>query len=99
MADNNVSLPKNTAVATKMLENQHQQRLKEFGAMGWLFGGGSEKQGNIAAFILICCFIGLVALGVMNQELVRGRASEIAGGIVGVITLTIGYIFGRKSSE
>ncbi|WP_457814156.1 hypothetical protein U8C43_23875 [Sinorhizobium meliloti] len=96
---NEVGLPKNSALASKVIEAQHTTRKMELGLMGKLFGGGSEKNGNIAATVLLASFVAIMTLLVLSAVYPTASLSQPIAGFFGIITTTVGYIFGRKTSE
>lgn len=94
-----LGLPKNAEIASKVIDAQHTTRKMEMGLLGKLFGGGSEKNGNIAGFVLIISFGALGLIAYLVPSLVEQYAREIVTAIFSLITLTVGYIFGQKSSS
>ena len=67
----------------------------EMGLIGKIFGGGSEKTGNIAAACLILCFILLVLVLWTLPDTTSAPKYEIVTALIGIITLTLGYLFGK----
>ncbi len=96
---NEISLPKNAAIATKVIEAQHTTRKMELGLVGKLFGGGLEKSGNIAGIILLCSFLAVMTLLVLSAIYPEAKFSEATAGFFGIITTTVGYMFGKNSKE
>lgn len=96
---NEISLPKNAAVATKVIEAQHTTRKMELGWIGKIFGGGVEKNGNIAGIVLLLSFLAVMTLLVFSALYPEAKLSEAVGAFFGIITTTVGYIFGKNSKE
>jgi hypothetical protein len=92
---NKFELPKNTQLAGKMLDEQRKER----GAMGWLWGTKEHAPLNIAGFMLISCVLALVVVAFIVPDLVRSHSQLIVSSIFSLITLIVGYIFGRKTSD
>lgn len=65
--------------------------------MGMLFGGATEKPGNIAGFAILISFIGIMALLIAPESasFPKREALTLFGGI---ITGALGYLFGRATS-
>ena len=69
------------------------------GIIGLLLGGANEKPGNIAGFVIVVsiCAIFVVLLWFPdNASLSKKDAVTFFGGI---ITLALGYVFGRGSAS
>lgn len=92
---NKLELPKNVTLAGKMLDEQRKER----GAMGWLWGTKEHAPLNIAGFMLISCVLALIAVAFIVPDLVRTHSQLIVSSIFSLITLIVGFIFGRKSSD
>lgn len=94
MADR-VQLPKDPDLAGKIIAAQTQER----GMLGHFFGTKEHAPTNIAGFLLIACVLGLGAVALIAPEQVRENARDIVTGILSLITLIVGFIFGRKTSD
>jgi glycerol uptake facilitator-like aquaporin len=74
------------------------EKKMEGGYMGKIFGFSTEKPGNIAAFVLIVAFLLLACIllfGTDTQSISKKDEFTI---VVGVITLALGFVFGRTTS-
>jgi hypothetical protein len=73
----------------------------EKGWIGHVFGARSEKSGNVAG-ILVLVGLGIIAFAYFAQK-PPGQvapafpAKDFVGAIVSLITLALGYLFGRNS--
>lgn len=81
-------------------ENEHSRETEKIklGKIGQLFGSGDNASKNITATICILLIIGsaavsLYAYAVKNDKELVG---EIWGTIAPIITLSLGYLFGKK---
>jgi len=88
---NQVSLPKNQVLATKVLEGQERGRL------GNIFGTKDHAPTNIGAVALICLIL-LLALVLFAQVADGVDRNSIITALMSAITFTLGLIFGRGSS-
>lgn len=93
-------LPESHELQGKLIEGQlvNEQKREERGVMGRFWGGGSEKPGNIAGFVIIVfaiMFACVLLWGTDTASLSRKDSLVIIGGF---ITLALGFIFGRSSS-
>jgi hypothetical protein len=97
----NLQLPKDKDLAVHVLNGaqaKEQMNLK-MGWMGRVFGSGDEKVGNIAGAVLIVSIAAVLLLLWLSAVYPDAKLSEAIAGFFTVITTTVGYIFGRKSSE
>jgi hypothetical protein len=80
-------------------ENSKKQELPiehkrlEAGFFGKLFGTGTNASNNIAGIILIGLLIAMVAAWFIDPE----KASKFIGVVAPIMTLTLGYLFGKQS--
>ena len=98
----NLNLPKDKDLAIHVISGaQAKEQLgMKMGWLGRIFGGGDEKSGNIAGFVLVFSFIAVVFLLWMSAAYPQARGiTEAIAGFFTIITTTVGYIFGKKSSE
>lgn len=93
--NNTVGLPSSPAIAKKVLDERHKER----GFLGKFFGGREHAPTNIAGFVLICSLLAVVLLLWLSAAYPNARLTEAIAGFFGVITTTIGFIFGRTTSE
>lgn len=86
----------------KMQESQHSHELslknKELGWIGKLFGSSDNSSKNIAAIIcLILLFaVILMSCGIYCLERDKDFVSTLWQMVMPVITLSLGYIFGKR---
>lgn len=96
-----IQLPKDKELAVHMINGEQAQ--KQLGMkMGWVgkvFGGGEEKAGNIAGVVLIASLVAVLFLLFLWALYPDARLSEAITSFFGVITTTVGYIFGRNSKN
>jgi uncharacterized membrane protein YwzB len=96
-----INLPKNVDLAKHVVSTEqayNELKIKR-GVIGWFFGTGEEKSGNIAGFLLFLCVAGLALIGLALPELIKDNARDVVTAIFSLITLILGYIFGKKTSE
>lgn len=86
----------------KMQKSQHDHEISmrnmDLGKVGWLFGASDNSSKNIAAVI---CFILLLAVIVMSclvywADKDKSFIANLWQLVLPVITLSLGYIFGKK---
>ncbi len=92
--------PTDPVLAHKVIETdaRRDERKQEGGAMGRLFGFSVEKPGNIAAFVLIVSFIILACIFVWGTDTTTMSKKDELTMVVGIITLALGFVFGRTTS-
>lgn len=82
------------------LDNEHAEKElnKELGLVGQLFGGEKNSSKNITAVINIFLILGatIVSLVVYFCEKDKAFVSSIWTGVLPIITLSLGYLFGKK---
>lgn len=98
---NNINLPRDKDLAAHVIngEQAKQQLGMKMGWIGRIFGGGDEKSGNIAGFVLVASLIAVIFLLWLSVKYPQAQLSQAITGFFTVITTTVGYIFGRQSSE
>ncbi|UXS09215.1 hypothetical protein [Agrobacterium tumefaciens] len=97
----NLNLPKDKDLAVHMINGAQakEQLVMKMGWVGRVFGSGDEKAGNIAGIVLVVCIAAVLFLLSLAAVYPEAKLSEAIAGFFTVITTTVGYIFGRKSSE
>ncbi|MBX4901646.1 hypothetical protein HJA83_09895 [Rhizobium bangladeshense] len=97
----NLNLPKDKDLAVHVINGAQakEQLVMKMGWIGRVFGSGDEKAGNIAAIILVSSLIAVLFLLYLSAQYPEAKLSEAIAGFFTIITTTVGYIFGRKTSE
>lgn len=89
----------------KKQEQDHQIQLIKLsqGCVGWIFGGGKEKAGNVAALVVL---ISLVFVGFTFYKFSSTESEKVLDSyfkamsvIVSLLTLALGYLFGRRGDS
>lgn len=82
----------------KTLENNQEIKLtnKRIGWIGIVFGDESHASRNITASICICLIIFCIVVYVWGDE---GKTELIKEVIIPIITLSLGYLFGKSSNN
>ncbi|MDM8346259.1 hypothetical protein KHQ08_07045 [Pseudochrobactrum algeriensis] len=88
-------IPKNAAAAKAHYEDKHKER----GMLGKFFGGKEHAPTNIAGFLLLLSIVAVIFLLWLSAAYPNARLSEAIVSFFTVITTTIGFIFGRQTSE
>jgi hypothetical protein len=77
--------------------HEHNMRKLELGYVGLIFGGGSEKSGNIALITIIIVFLLLLFIFYRIGVAANGDLLiKIASPLLSIITLALGYLFGSS---
>jgi len=63
------------------------------GVLGKLFGCGENISKNVGAFIAIILTLAIISMFIWGDEMVRDCAKIL----ISVLTLIIGYLFGKSS--
>jgi hypothetical protein len=84
---------------TAYYDHRETTQKTERGVMGWVFGMGSEKPGNVAGFAIAASLI-LTALLIYlppdNPDLDEDKLVTV---LIGIATLALGYLFGRGHKD
>lgn len=101
MSDNTIKLPEDKDLAAAVIDGQNTSRQMQMkiGKIGSFVGSGDEKPGNIAFVVLAACFVAILFLLWLHAAYPEARLTEAIASFFTVITTTLGYIYGRKSSE
>lgn len=94
-------LPTDSTVAVKVIEAQaaSDKAKTDRGLIGSVFGSRENVPNNVAAIIAVAATIalfGVFAFGEDNEKLPR---EKIVSTLVSIITLVLGFLFGRSSKE
>ncbi|WP_445454235.1 hypothetical protein [Flavobacterium sp. 25HG05S-40] len=96
-------LPENPETSHKIIDNTFEESKmnRELGRLGYFFGSGNSVKMNIAGlFIFILLMTGITYTGcILFAESQNPKAIgilEFWGIITPLITLALGYIFGKK---
>ena len=87
---------------THDLERSRQQQEHELRVMGWLgkfWGGGKAQTSNVTGLALILFSVTLVLLIILIAIFDKALLSELIGGVISIITLSLGYLFGQGSTK
>jgi hypothetical protein len=92
-------LPADPKARTRLVEARaaKEARKLEIGAMGELFGGASEKPGNIAGFVIVAAVLGIIGALIWLPDGGSFGKRDAVTAFGGFITLALGYVFGRGS--
>ncbi|MCY4300348.1 MAG: hypothetical protein OXC68_01250 [Aestuariivita sp.] len=79
------------------LTHEQETFKSELGWLGRLFGGRKEKPGNISGLALVACFAFLLIAYIYPSTEGSGVTFErIFAGLLSVVTLILGYLFGSN---
>lgn len=81
------------------VQANNDARRVEIGLIGWLFGGHAEKPGNIAGFVIVVFSIAAIAVALWLPDSERFTKKDAVTLFMGIVTLALGYVFGRNSSN
>lgn len=79
-------------------ERAEKEQSKDLGLVGRLFGGDKNSSKNITAIINIILLIGATAVSLVVYFCEQDKAfvKAIWTGVLPVVTLSLGYLFGKK---
>ena len=84
----------------KKMDQQHELDTidKNLGCVGRTFGSAENASKNIAAILCILLLVGvtIVSIVVYNKEKTVAAVAGLWDGILPIITLSLGYLFGKK---
>jgi len=64
-----------------------------------VFGGGSEKTGNIAAIVLFLCVLFIPVVYFYGDDKRALGSEKVFAGLISLITLVLGYLFGHGAKS
>lgn len=89
----------------KMQEQQHghenELKNKEIGFLGKFFGSSDNAARNMAITVIFFVVLGATGFSIcvlFNQSFDKSLISQVWSTIVPIITLALGYIFGKNNS-
>lgn len=97
--NNQTNFPADAAVAGKLVEAQAESERKRLdrGMLGILFGTKDHVPNNVAALVCIICLIAvcliLYATGTFAEK------KDALAFISGLLTLSMGFLFGRATKD
>ncbi|MGN6122861.1 MAG: hypothetical protein ACTHOJ_07880 [Sphingomonas oligoaromativorans] len=96
-----LKLPNDTKLAGKLIEGhvQHEQSKIDRGSIGSFFGSKNSVPANVAAVISLIASLAFVAAVLWWSGSPDFTHKEGAAALSGIITLTIGFLFGRASKD
>lgn len=79
-------------------ERAEKEQSKDLGLVGRLFGGDKNSSKNITAIINIILLIGATAVSLVVYFCEQDKAfvKAIWTGVLPIVTLSLGYLFGKK---
>lgn len=92
---NTIGLPSSPAIAKQVLDDRHKER----GVLGKFFGGKEHAPTNIAGFVLGLSAMAVLFLLTLAAIYPEARLTEAIAGFFGIITTTLGFMFGRSKQE
>lgn len=97
---NIIDLPSDKELAGKIVEaeTQHTARKMEMGWVGRLFGGATEKPGNIAGAVIVLSMMMIAVASFWPPNDPQFPRRELFTLFGGLATLALGYLFGRSNS-
>ena len=75
-------------------DHQHRTKQADLGLIGKLVGSSTEKAGNIS-FIVLVVYFGIV---VASLFWAKESTSMLLPHFLSILTLVLGYLFGRKGA-
>jgi hypothetical protein len=96
-----LDLPSDLHLASKVIEFETQRttRSLEMGWIGRVFGSVQDKPGNIAGFAIIASFFVLVGIIIVSARDPAFKTDAVLPVFTGIITLALGYLFGKGSGS
>jgi hypothetical protein len=96
-----LKLPSDTKLAGKLIEGhvRDQQVKTDRGSIGRLFGSPSSVPANVAAIIAVIASLALVWAILCWSGKEGFSYKEGVAALSSLITLTVGYLFGRASKD
>ena len=94
-----VSIPNSDPESNEIEFFAHAERTQKtnLGLIGKVWGSKEEKPGNISGTISIIVVVFLIILTICCSEIVH--FDKLYAGIFSIITLTLGYLFGRHDNN
>lgn len=75
------------------------QKVK-MGLLGKVFGDNEHSPINMSGIVIILAFVSLIAFAIidLNKEGEWKHFDKFSNGMIGIITLTLGYLYGKISN-
>ena len=101
---NNLNLPQNIQLATKIVDSDNaiKEKQVEQGFLGKIWGASTSIPNNIAALTIIILVIFGIAFSIFfptNSENIAFSIKDCWTIITPIITLAFGYLFGEKTKK
>ena len=98
---NSVNLPNDTKLAGKIIAAQalHDDKRIEHGVLGRIFGGKHGAPTNIACFVIVTAVVMLCIVALTLKDQPSFSKKDGVSLFSGLITLGLGYLFGRGSKD
>lgn len=91
------------AALLRQAADDRKKKILEIGLVGWLIGDKEHAPTRIAFLVIILATVLIFGCLWMSTYPLRPQADQIIGnvvtGAIGLLTLALGYIFGRHQSE
>jgi hypothetical protein len=96
-----LKLPKDTTLAGKVIEGhyQNEQAKIDRGPLGRIFGSQGSVPANVVAVISVTSAVVLTASIVFWAGSSDFSYKDAVSALSGLVTLTVGYLFGRSSKD
>jgi hypothetical protein len=96
-----IRAPDELALKELQQTNAHAQATQkaEQGWIGAIFGAKSEKSGNVAAFVIVLCFIFIFLAAYREADAPSETFFKLLSPILGLIGLALGYLFGSSDRK
>ena len=94
-------LPKNTELAKHVIDAQTASEAArlEMGVLGRVFGTKSGAPFNVAALTVVVGLVTICATAVFGTDAAAFGRKEIIAVALNLVTLSLGYLFGRSQSK
>jgi hypothetical protein len=96
---NKVNLPEDPTLAGKVIDAEAERESKKLdrGMIGIMFGTKDHVPNNVAASICIICMLSICVIYARSDSFADSKDPITV--ISGILTLGLGFLFGRASKE